>query len=257
REVKPGGTAIVAYDKRTGVVKYKAGDELASYASPLVASIAGRRYGLLFARGGLWAFDPASGRESFRYPWRAEILESVNASNPVVIGNQVFISETYGPGSVLLKVRPDGCDVVWSDQRARRDKRMQTHWNTAIEIGGYLYASSGRHTNDAELRCVEVSTGNVMWSEPDLTRSSLTYVDGHFICLTEYGDLYLLKVNPQKFDIVSKFTPLKVDGAADPTGLGPARLLPYPAWAAPTIAHGLMYVRGQGRLACYEIISSK
>lgn len=256
-EAKPSGTGLVAFDKRTGEVKYKVGAELASYASPITATIAGRRYGFLFARGGLLAFDPATGRENFHFPWRADTLESVNASNPVVVGEQVFVSETYGPGSALLKVKPDGYDIVWSDLKARREKRMQTHWNTAVEVGGYLYGSSGRHTNNAELRCVEVATGNVMWSEPDLTRSSLTYVDGHFICLTEYGDLILLKVNPQKYDVVSKFTPLKPDGGLDPTGLGPARLLAYPAWAAPTIAHGLMYVRGKDRLACYEIIPAK
>jgi outer membrane protein assembly factor BamB len=254
-EAKPSGTGIVAFDKRTGEVKYKVGAELASYASPIAATIGGKRYGFLFARGGLLAFDPATGRENFHFPWRAASLESVNASNPVVVGDQVFISETYGPGSALLKVKPDGYDVVWSDLKGRREKRMQTHWNTAIEVDGFLYGSSGRHTNNAELRCVEVATGNVMWSEPDLTRSSLTYVDGHFICLTEYGELILIKANSQKYDVVSKFTPLKPDGGVDPTGLGPARLLAYPAWAAPTIAHGLMYVRGKDRLACYEIIS--
>lgn len=257
-QTKPSGTAIVAFDKRTGEVKYKTGNDLASYASPLVASIAGRRLGLLFAREGLLAFDPATGRESFHFPWRAEILESVNASNPVVVGDQVFISETYGPGSALLKVKPDGYDVVWSDEKKRRDKSMQTHWNTAIEVDGYLYGSSGRHTNDAELRCIEVATGNVMWSEPELTRSSLTYVDGHFVCLTEYGDLILLKVNPKKYEVVSKFTPMKFQGPIDPaSGIEPSRLIAYPAWAAPTIAHGLMYVRGKERLICYEIIPAK
>jgi len=181
----------------------------------------------------------------------------VNASNPVVVGEQVFISETYGPGSALLKVKADAYDVVWSDEKARREKRMQTHWNTAIEVDGYLYGSSGRHTNEAELRCVEVATGNVMWSEPDLTRSSLTYVDGHLICLTEYGDLILLKVNPKKYDVVSRFTPKKFQGPLATDALEDSRLLVYPAWAAPTIAHGLMYVRGKERLACFEIIPAK
>lgn len=257
REAKPNGTAIVAFDKRTGAVKYKTGDELASYASPMVATIGGKRTGLIFARGGLLAFDPADGTQRFHFPWRANILESVNASNPVVVGEQVFISETYGPGSALLKVKADGYDVVWSDEKARREKRMQTHWNTAIEIDGYLYGSSGRHTNEAELRCVEVATGNVMWSEPELTRSSLTYVDGHLICLTEYGDLILLKVNPKKYDLVSKFTPKKFQGPLVADANEDSRLLVYPAWAAPTIAHGLMYVRGKERLACFEIIPAK
>jgi hypothetical protein len=134
---------------------------------------------------------------------------------------------------------------------------MQTHWNTAIYVDGFLYGSSGRHSTNAELRCVDAAQGNVPWSVPGLTRSSLTYVDGHFICLTEYGDLLLLKVNPTKMEVVSHFAPLSGEPGADPSGLGPPRLLKYPAWAAPSIAHGLMFVRGDGRLACYEIIPDK
>lgn len=252
--VKPNGSAVVAFDKRTGQLKYKVGDDLAGYAGPRVATIAGRRIGLQFARNGLVAFDPLSGKQDFYFPWRAPILESVNASNPVVAGDLVLLSETYGPGSVLLKIRPGGYDIVWSDAESRRDKRLQTHWNTAIEVDGFVYGSSGRHSSNAELRCVSLATGEVKWSEPDLSRSSLTYVDGHFVCLTEYGELLLLKVNPEKFDVVSRFTPVRPEGGVDPTGLGPARLLSYPAWAAPIISHGLMYVRGEGRLACFEII---
>ena len=111
---------------------YKITDELASYASPALATIGGRRWCFVFARGGLVGFEPASGKVDFHFPWRAPILESVNASNPVVVGDRVFISETYGPGSALLRVKPGDAEVVWSDAKRRRDKAMQTHWNTPI-----------------------------------------------------------------------------------------------------------------------------
>ena len=104
--VQPDNSSVVAFDKRSGEVKYTLGDDLASYSSPTLATINGRRWCFLFARGGLLGFEPASGNPDFHFPWKATILESVNASNPVVIGDQVFISEAYGPGSALLKVRP-------------------------------------------------------------------------------------------------------------------------------------------------------
>lgn len=252
--VKPNGSAIVAFDKRTGAERYRVGDDLASYSVPTCATIAGRRWSFYFGRDGLLGFDPVAGKQDFFFPWRAQMLESVNASNPVVVGDEVFISETYGPGSAMVKASTGEARVVWADSMLKRDKSMQTHWNTAVAVDGFLYGSSGRHTSNAELRCVEWSTGAVKWSEPGLTRSSLIYVDKHLICLTEYGDLLLLKANPEKFDVVSKFTPTSLDGTPDPSGLGPPRLLAYPAWAAPIVTHGLMLVRGQGRLGCYEII---
>ncbi|HVX11412.1 MAG TPA: PQQ-binding-like beta-propeller repeat protein [Pirellulales bacterium] len=250
--VKTNGTGVVAFDKYTGKVKYELGDELASYASPVLATIDGRRWCFVFARGGLLAFDPTAGTLDFDYPWRASALESVNASNPVVVGDLVFISETYGPGSSLLRVRPGNYEVVWSDKDKRRDKSLQTHWNTPIHHEGFLYGSSGRHAENAELRCIELATGKVMWDVPGLSRSSLLYVDGHFVCLTEQGIVLLFRANSEKFDLVAQ-TILPTQDAPR-LGGGSARLLKAPAWAAPILSHGLLYLRGADRLVCLELI---
>ncbi len=253
-QVVGNGSGIVAFDKRTGAVRYKITDELASYSSPVLATIGDRRWCFVFARGGLVGFEPAKGSVDFHFPWRATILESVNASNPVVVGDRVFISETYGPGSALLRVKPGAAEVVWSDEQRRRDKSMQTHWNTAIHVDGYLYASSGRHTENAELRAIELSSGKVMWSEPGLTRSSLLYVDGHFVCLSEDGTLRLVHVNPRKYEPIAESQLVEKPSEPNPFGLRGRRLLKYPAWAAPVLAHGLLYVRGEDRLVCLELI---
>ncbi|MEX2560194.1 MAG: PQQ-binding-like beta-propeller repeat protein, partial [Pirellulales bacterium] len=209
--VRPDGTAVVAFDKFSGEVRYQAGDDLAGYASPALATMGNRRWCFVFAREGLLGFEPASGRVDFHYPWRASLLESVNASNPVVVGDLVFISETYGPGSSLLKVRPGGYELVWSDEKRRRDKSMQTHWNTPIHHEGFLYGSSGRHSENAELRCIELASGKVMWSKPGLTLASLLYIDGHFVCLTEMGRLLLIRATPERFEVVAEGRPRSME----------------------------------------------
>lgn len=244
--VQGNGSGVVAFDKRTGKVKYKLTDELASYASPVVRTIAGRRWCFVFARGGLVAFDPTNGKLDFHYPWRSRSLESVNASNPVIVDDQVLISECYEIGASLLKVKPGGYDVVWKDGR-KRNQSLATHWNTPIYHDGFVYGSSGRHTSDAELRCVEFKTGKVRWSEPGLTRASLLYVDGHFVCQCEDGTLRLIAARSDKYEDVAAVE-LQVDGRP---------LLDYPAWAAPVLAHGLLYVRGKDRLVCLELIPDK
>jgi outer membrane protein assembly factor BamB len=243
-EVRGNGSAIVAFDKRTGAVKYKVGDELAGYASPATATIDGRRWGFVFARGGLIGFEPATGKVDFHYPWRARILESVNASNPVIAGDLVMISECYGVGSSVLRVKPGGYEVVWSDGR-KRDRALMTHWNTPIHLDGFVYGSSGRHTQEAELRCVELATGKVRWSQPRLTRASLLYVDGHFVCLGEDGVLRLLKATPERYEEAGKLVLKSPEGEP---------LLKYPAWAAPVLSRGLLYARGKDRLVCLELI---
>lgn len=246
-QVRGLDSGIVAFDRRTGEVRYRVTDELASYSSFAVADIGGKRWAFVLARGGLVGFDPASGEVRFRFPWRSRLLQSANASNPVVAGDLVFISEAYGPGGALLRVKPAGCEVVWKDAPGR-DRAMATHWNTAVHADGFLYGSSGRHRQEAELRCVELATGKVRWSVPGLTRASLLYVDGHFVCLGEDGVLRILKANPERYEEISRAVLRAPDGAP---------LLREPAWAAPVLSRGLLYVRGRDRLACLELIPSK
>lgn len=249
-QVVGNGSGIVAFDKYTGKIRYQITDELASYASLKLATIDGRRWCFAFARGGLVGFEPQSGQVDFHFPWRARTLESVNAMTPVVVGNEVLISETYGPGAALLRVQPGEAEVVWSDQQDRREKILQAHWATPVYHEGYVYGCSGRHTHNAELRCIEWKTGKVMWSVPGLTRTSLLYVDGHFICLGEDGMLRLIKANPHEYELVSSLELRSPDAPA--TRARP--LLRYPCWAAPVLARGLLYVRGDDRLVCLELV---
>ncbi|MGC4004545.1 MAG: PQQ-like beta-propeller repeat protein [Pirellulales bacterium] len=244
----PDGCCVVAFDKTTGKERYRVGDDLASYAGPTLARIDGKPTCFVFSRSGLLSFDPAAGKQRFFYPWRADDLYSVNAANPVVVGDEVLVSECYGPGASLLKAKGNEYEVLWKDKPGgiRTPKSLQTHWNTPVHHDGYVYGSSGRHSNNAELRCVEWKTGKVMWSQKGLSRSSLTYLDGHFLTLTEYGDLIVVKADSTKYEPVSTF-------AANDKNTG-ERFLEYPAWAAPIVSHGLLYVRGKDRLACYEII---
>ncbi|MFT5302632.1 MAG: outer membrane protein assembly factor BamB [Mariniblastus sp.] len=242
---KGAGTGIVAFDKFSGKQKYAITDQLASYASLKLARIKNRDWCFAFARGGLVGFEPASGKVDFQYPWKARILESVNASVPVVVGSEVFISETYGPGASLLDVKPGGYDITWQDDARVREKAFQAHWNTPIHRNGFLYGSSGRHEYNAVLRCIDRKTGKVQWDQPELTRSSLLYVDGHFICQCENGVLRLLKVNSERFEHVD---------AVFLRGEDTTPLLKEPCWAAPILSHGLLYLRGEDRVICVELI---
>lgn len=243
RDAKPDGTAIVAFDKKTGAVKYQTGNELASYSSPIVRTLGGKKTGLYFARGGLLGFDPQTGAVGLHFKWRAKIEESVNAANPVTVGDKVLLSECYGPGAALIELKDGKPKEVWTDaEKDRLEQSLRCHWNTPIHHEGFVYACSGRHDNEADLRCVELATGDVKWKQRRTYRCSLLKVDGHLVSLSEYGDLALIKLNPTKYDEVSKYRMPE---------------LAYPCWAPPVLSHGLLYVRGKERLLCLELIPRK
>src|SRR5262245_9983450 len=243
RDVKPNGTGFVAFDKKTGKVRYEAGDELASYSNPVIATIDGKRTALYFARGGLVGFDPQTGKTTFRFPWRAKVEESVNAATPVVIGDKVLLTECYGPGAAFIDLKDGKPKEIWTDKdKDREDRALACHWNTPIHVDGFVYGSSGREANDAELHCVELATGEVKWSKKRTYRCTYLLVDNHLIQLGEEGRLALLKVNPKKYDEVSKFELPE---------------LSYPSWAPPVLSNGILYIRGKRKLVALELIPPK
>ena len=246
-QVEPNGSAIVAFDKLTGAVRYQSAADLASYSSPIVREIAGRRRGLYFARGGLVVFDPRSGQVQSQFPWRARKPYSVNAATPIVVGDEVFLTESYEVGGVLLSLADGQPKVVWKDP-PRRGQSMAAHWGTPVYDRGFLYGSSGENSGSAELRCIDWSTGEVKWSVRGLRRSTLLYADGHLIVLSEYGQLLLIKANPERFELISQ-----VELRAEIDGRERA-LIRYPAWNAPILSRGRLYVLGKDRLVALELI---
>lgn len=243
-DLRPAGTGLVAFDRITGAVAWKAVDDLASYSSPVITTLGGRQACLLFARTGLWAVELPGARARLLAPWRAAILESVNAANPVPLDDgQILISETYGPGAALVRVADMSGKIVWSDMEKRSGKSLQAHWCTPVRHGEVVFGSSGRHEGNAELRCVRWKDGKVLWSEPGLGRCSILRVGSTLVVQAERGEVLLVAAGTEKYQEISRHVFTETFGRP---------LLRYPCWAAPIMARGLIYLRGAGRLICIE-----
>ena len=77
------------------------------------------------------------------------------------------------------------------------------------------------------------------WTTRSSGRSSFLYVDGHILNLVEDGTLELIEATPEKYEPVATMT---IDSLGSP------------AWSAPVLSHGLLYLRGSKTLACFELI---
>jgi outer membrane protein assembly factor BamB len=245
-------SGLVAFDLATGRERWRSSDQLASYSTPVVARVAGREWLCAWMRDKFLVVDPATGGVHAEFRWRADELFSVVAASPVVHGAEVLLSETYGPGSVLVALGPSGLEAVRRDPaRSRPRGSLRAHWATPLLHGGHLYGSSGRNAGDALLVCAEWGSGAVRWSCPGLGRASVVQADGHLIVLGEFGDLVLVKAVPDRYEEVSRVRLRDPQGGQD----AGRELLTAPCWAAPVIAHGYLYVRGHGRLACLDLLA--
>jgi outer membrane protein assembly factor BamB len=243
------------------------GDEMVvSYSSPVIAEIHGKRHLLCLVRQGLVSLDPETGEQNFSYWFRARVHESVNAARPLVIDDQIFLSAAYQVGSALLKVGADGKSYteVWRDK-----KNLLTHWSTPIYVDGCIYGFSGRHENEGELRCIQLSDGKVLWSStgfngdlsdlardrttgniveaktgkvipyPFFGRGSKIRAGNKFIVLGERGTISVVDVDKEKFVEHGRFFLSEID---------------YPAWAAPVLSNGQMYLRSEKWLVRIDLL---
>jgi len=241
-DVSPNSSGVVIFDKKSGAVLHRLLDDLASYSSINLYDDEGDTQAVAWMRNKILGFDFNRGEQLWSFPYRARKYESVNASTPVVQGTQIFLSESYGPGSMLLEVKNGMPKVIWKDENIR-NRSLATHWNTPVYHRGHLFACHGENRANAEIRCIEWQTGKVRWKQSGYSRSSLTFVDEHFVVLDETGELFLIEANPREFKLVTQYS-----DAND-------RKLPlqYPCWAAPVISNGLLFVRGKNELICLAL----
>ena len=256
-----GGPCVAAFDAATGRLRWGAGRQWgAGYASPIPATVHGKRVVFVFAggysrppTGGLLCLDPSSGTIHWRLAWRSRRVASVNASSPVVVGDQVLISSIYDVGAALLRVKPDlACATVW------RSREYASHWMMPIVRDGYLYGFA-----EHLLICLDWRTGRqvwrskVTWPAPagagadapatvGIGRGSLLWADGKFLCLGETGWLCWLDLTPKGMNVLAR-----------------ARLFrARQTWTAPVLSRGLLYVMQNApdpfahtppRLLCYDL----
>jgi outer membrane protein assembly factor BamB len=255
---KPSGSAMVAFDKNSGKELYRVGNYLASYSAPVIQEIHGRNVCLAFVREGLLAFDPADGSKEAFFPWRAKMLESVNAASPIVWRQNILLSETYERGSVLLGLGERGLSKLWQDGTSRKEQVLRAHWSTPLLDGDYLYASSGRNEPDTDLRCIKLSetpqgdnllSTAVQWTDRNRDRMTGLLVDGHALMLGESGLLQLIQLEPSRRTVVSEMSLATTSDSRDGKPL-----VSTPCWAPPVLSHGLLYVRGADKVVCLELI---
>jgi outer membrane protein assembly factor BamB len=255
---KPNNSGMVAFDKITGKEIYRVGDYLASYSAPVIQSINGRDTCLTLVREGLLTFNPADGSSPAFYPWRARVLESVNAASPVVWNDHILITECYEIGCSLLQLRDGNLTAVHRDSPNRKDQLLRSHWSTPLVHNNLILGSSGRNEPDTDLRCLvmpDISADasqpipKVTWTVRNHDRMTGVIVDGHALMLGESGVLQLIELNPNRFSVVSE---MNLANMKDPRDGQP--LIETPSWAPPVISHGLLYVRGTTKIVCLELI---
>jgi outer membrane protein assembly factor BamB len=221
------GAQGTALDKATGQVLWKSGTSESGYATPVPFTMGNQKALAIFAARSLVAVDPANGKELWSHPWRTS--HDVNAADPIVQDDLIFISSGYNRGAALLRVESGKPKVVWEN------RNMRNQHNNSVLLDGTLYGFDG--DSNSELKAVDFKTGQVKWSHRSLGKGSLMAADGKLIILSERGELVIADADPGAFRPLTR-----------------AQVLGGRCWTQPVLSHGRIYCRNAaGDLVCVDV----
>lgn len=183
---------VVAFDKRTGATLWRATEHGSAYTMPQMIERDGKRRLLVLTEWGLVGLDPATGDQRFEYEFHPRGADSINAVSPVVADGWVVLMIGPGPGAVGLEfLEPDRFRIGWKDRRV-----LDSQFNSLVVHQGCLFGFTASRQGGALLRCIELKTGRLYWSEAaDLGRGQLLAADGALIALGEQGHLAALELS--------------------------------------------------------------
>jgi outer membrane protein assembly factor BamB len=232
--VQGGGKAlVVAYDKLTGDLLWKSMEGEAGYAAAITMNIENEVKLLIYHGTGLSCLNPSDGKLLWTVPWETDY--AVNATTPIVSNDIVYHTSGYKMGCEALKVTKSGYSVLW------KNNHMEAQHSDPILVDGYIYGYSGESSrNNGQFKCIELSTGQEMWSTDKIGQGTTTFADGYLICLDIKGTLFLVRPDPEGFKKVGEIKSAMED-------------VKNPAWTVPVVANDKIYMRYLQRLICYKL----
>jgi outer membrane protein assembly factor BamB len=229
--VIPGGSnnkSVVAYNAKSGERVWGALGDAASYTSPMLVTLAGRRQVLAVTARRVAGLAPEDGTVLWEFPWSNSI--GINVAQPIVVdANRFFVSAGYGKGAALVELTSAGGKLsaasVW--ERAS----MKNKFNSSVLHEGYVYG-----LDEGMLTCVDVLTGEQKWKARGYGYGQVTLASGHLIVTTEEGEIALVRATPAGHTELARFPAL--EGRT---------------WNCPAIANGRLLVRNATQMACYKL----
>ena len=225
-------SGILALDAASGRTLWHSTSDRAGYASPVAATIHGRRYVSVFTADGLVSLDPSDGRVHWSIPFAAKNPDVVNATTPIVAGDYVFVSG-YSLGNLCLKIRADASyEELWRDKR----RNLDSQFNNLILRDGCIYGFATDHS----FRCLDLQTGEVLWKlKSSLSRGSSLAVGNRLILLGERGHLGAIDLAASEPAMITETRESVTGGEV--------------CFSSLALSRGLLYVRTEKELICFDL----
>jgi outer membrane protein assembly factor BamB len=186
---------LAAFNVADGKVIWRAGDYQSSYASPVLATLAGKEQVVAIQAKSLNGYDIESGEVLWSFPIGNP---QGNCATPLIIGNKVLTSSGYGYGSHLIDISSSADGFV--AEELWRSRKLKAKFADMVVRGEYVYG-----LDEGRLVCLSLEDGERLWRGTNFGHGQLLGVGEHLIVQSEKGRVYVVEANPDGEEIVSDF----------------------------------------------------
>ena len=222
-------------NKLTGAELFSGGGpDLAGYASPVIATINGKKQYVIFEGKALIGVDPDKGGPPlWRCPWTTTQY-GINIASPIVVDDSdIFVTSGYGVGCGLIKVNGGKAAPAWTN------KEIKAQFNTPVLVNGQIYGIG----DVSGLVCLDPKTGVSSWKQAGFEKGGLmALIDGVLIAMNwlAAGDCVMVEASPEKYKELGRIKPLGGQ-----------------SWTAPIVADLKLIIRNKAKLGCYDLKVSR
>jgi outer membrane protein assembly factor BamB len=249
------GQAVVAFDKNTGKEKWKAlTTKEICYSPPVLIEAGGKRQLIVWLDEAVHSLNPQTGSQywSEKHPAKGDVARpAVSIITPKHVGDKLIVSSFYH-GTLCLKLDADkpAASVAWRSKNSypKEVDGLNAVMTSLLVRGEHVYGIAGM----GEIICQKlatgevVRTGNEIFGEKAAFCGSVFWVDaGEAVYgLTDQGDLVVLKLSPEKCEILASAHILETTHAAKGRKA---------VWAHPAFADKRIYMKNDKEIVCVSV----
>ena len=245
------GQGVIAFDKLTGEVRWKALDARAGYCPPSIIEAGGTRQLIIFHPEGVASLNLADGSEYWSLPISPDYDMSI--TRPMKDGNLLYVSSMTHE-AMLMELGTDAptAKVLWSDKNPKNAVHCSNV--TPMFVDGTIY---GPDCIIGAMMAVNSKDGARYWQTFEATDPSEKRVLRHgtafmtrlgdsnrYLIMSEIGDLLMARMTPEKFESLGRFSAVK------PTGEAFGRSV---VWSHPAYANKTAYIRNDNEIIAVDL----
>ncbi|MDG2221089.1 MAG: PQQ-binding-like beta-propeller repeat protein [Rubripirellula sp.] len=229
------GRSLIALDAESGEVRWTAGTDQISYASPVLMNLGGQKQIVSVNEKTVSGHLVDDGKLLWEISWPGQSSGGANCASAVDAGDdRLIVGKGYGGGSALVKVTRDqegnfAAVPEWESMRF-----LKTKFTHACVDANTAYGIS-----NGSLEAIKIDSCERLWTQSRRSRfgqGQILLVEDVIVGQAEAGEVVFARATPDDYEELSRFSALQSK-----------------TWNIPTIAGRYLLVRNDRQAICYRL----